>query len=144
MEFTLDQLNEGIEIYNQLPRKTKSNNVIIKPIYGVDGLRYSKSINGVFTLRLFHTKTNFGNPYSSELHVLDKNKDMIRANSTTESVCKYSTWVLYSSDERAQWIRSVLKSGVLKGKPLVYYKELGQPSHANALDYLINVYEFKD
>ena len=36
------------------------------------------------------------------------------------------------------WIRSVLDSKVLGGKPLVYYSELGEPSHANALDYLIN------
>ena len=36
------------------------------------------------------------------------------------------------------WIRSVLDSKVLVGKPLVYYAELGEPSHANALDYLIN------
>jgi len=28
------------------------------------------------------------------------------------------------------------------GKPILYYKELGEPSHANALDYLINT-EFK-
>lgn len=140
MQFTLDELNQGIEIYNQLPRKTKSNNVIIKNIYGIDGCTYARSISGVFTLRLFHTKNHFGNPYSSVLHVLDKNKDMIRCNSTTESVCKYITWVLYSPDERAVWIRSVLESGILKGKPLVYYKELDQPSHANGLDYLINVY----
>ncbi len=39
---------------------------------------------------------------------------------------------------RLSWIRSVLRSGVLKGKPIVYHKELNQPSHANALDYLIN------
>jgi hypothetical protein len=41
-------------------------------------------------------------------------------------------------DSRAVWIRSVLDSKVLVGKPLVYYSELGEPSHANALDYLIN------
>lgn len=144
MQFTVDQLNEGIEIYNQLPIKTKSNNVVIKSIYGVDGFKYSKSIGGVFTLRAIHTNNHFGNPYSSVQFVLDKNKDLIRCISTTESVCKYSTWVLYSSDQRAQWIRSILKSGILKNKPLVYYKELDQPSHANALDYLINIYEFKD
>ena len=30
----------------------------------------------------------------------------------------------------------------LKGKPILYYKELGEPSHATALDYLINKYDW--
>jgi hypothetical protein len=28
----------------------------------------------------------------------------------------------------------------LKGKTILYYKDLGRPSHATALDYLINTY----
>ena len=40
--------------------------------------------------------------------------------------------------ERRDWIRKQLKSGELKDKPIFYYKELGEPSHATALDYLIN------
>lgn len=43
---------------------------------------------------------------------------------------------------RAEWVREQLKSGILKGKPIVYYKELGEPSHATALDYLINKYDW--
>ena len=43
---------------------------------------------------------------------------------------------------RANWIREQLKSGQLKGKPILYYKELGEPSHATALDYLINKYNW--
>lgn len=45
-------------------------------------------------------------------------------------------------NSRAQWIREQLKSGKLKDKPIVYYKELGEPSHATALDYLINKYDW--
>ena len=30
----------------------------------------------------------------------------------------------------------------MKGKPILYYKELGEPSHATALDYLINKYNW--
>jgi len=44
--------------------------------------------------------------------------------------------------ERREWIRSVLQSGILKGKPIIYYKELNEPSHANALDFLINKYDW--
>lgn len=46
------------------------------------------------------------------------------------------------SEQRAEWIREQLKSGKLKGKPILYYKELFQPSHATALDYLINEYDW--
>ena len=53
-------------------------------------------------------------------------------------VIMFIHYVLRSMDSRAVWIRSVLDSKVLVGKPLVYYSELGEPSHANALDYLIN------
>ena len=42
--------------------------------------------------------------------------------------------------KRREWIREQLKSGELKNKPVLYYKELGEPSHATALDYIINKY----
>lgn len=44
--------------------------------------------------------------------------------------------------KRREWIIEHLKSGKLKGKPILYYKELGEPSHATALDYLINKYDW--
>ncbi len=37
-----------------------------------------------------------------------------------------------------------LQSGELKGKTIFYYKELGEPSHATALDYLINKYNWSN
>jgi hypothetical protein len=50
------------------------------------------------------------------------------------------------SDElqmRRNWILEQIESGELKGKPILYYKELGEPSHATALDYLINKYNIE-
>ena len=44
--------------------------------------------------------------------------------------------------ERREFILDELKSGKLKNKPILYYKELGEPSHATALDYLINEYDW--
>jgi hypothetical protein len=43
-----------------------------------------------------------------------------------------------------QEYRSAIISQIpnLKGKKIVYYQELGQPSHATALDYLINKYDW--
>lgn len=43
---------------------------------------------------------------------------------------------------RSEWIREELKSEKHKGKTILYYKELGEPSHATALDYLINKYNW--
>ena len=39
------------------------------------------------------------------------------------------------------FIWSCNKIPELKGKQILYYDELGEPSHATALDYLINEYD---
>jgi hypothetical protein len=133
-------------IYNQLGNKTVSGNVIIKPVYQKEGIAYAKSIDGVFSLRVNNNNTNFGNPFSSDVSEVTKN-NLIQTNSTKESVQKYIDWLTtdkYNNvqPERRAWIIKQLQSGVLKGKPIVYYKELNEPSHATALDYLINKYDW--
>ncbi|KKL07996.1 hypothetical protein LCGC14_2580380, partial [marine sediment metagenome] len=104
------------------------------------GVNYAESIGGIFSMRLDASKNHFGNPFSSTI----KDKTLIVTKSTRESVEKYINWVINSQDNRAEWIREQLKSGVLKGKPIVYYKELREPSHATALDYLINRYDWNN
>jgi hypothetical protein len=47
-------------------------------------------------------------------------------------------------NSRAEWIKNQLESGEHKGKAILYYKELGEPSHATALDYLINKYDWSN
>lgn len=132
--------NQTQDIYNNLPKKTVSSNVIIKSVYGQNGINKAKEINGVFSLRT-NGKHHFGNPFSSDKRLV-KRDGLTLTNSIKESVERYIEWVINSSDERAVWIRDTLKSGKLKGKPIIYYKELGEPSHANALDYLINQYDW--
>ena len=132
--------NQTQDIYNNLPEKTVSSNVIIESVYGQNGVKRAREINGVFSLRT-DGKYHFGNPFSSDEHLV-KRDGLTLTNSTKESVERYIDWVINSSDERAVWIRDTLKSGKLKGKPIIYYKELGEPSHANALDYLINQYDW--
>lgn len=131
----------NMEIYSFLGNRTKSENVIIHPVYQKSGVAYAKSIGGVFSMRISSLKNHFGNPFSSVKSEI--NKGLIETKSIRESVEKYIEWVLFSNNERAIWIRDVLKSGILKNKPIIYYKELGEPSHATALDYLINKYNFK-
>jgi ribA/ribD-fused uncharacterized protein len=128
------------DIYSQLGNKTVSNNVQIKSVYQQEGIQYAKSIGGVFSLRVNNSEKHFGNPFSSVPAEIAKG--LIATKSTKESVEKYIDWVINSKEERAKWVREQLKSGILKGKPIVYYKELGEPSHATALDYLINKYDW--
>lgn len=132
--------NQTQDIYNNLPEKTVSSNVIIKSVYGQNGVKRAREINGVFSLRT-DGKHHFGNPFSSDKRLV-KRDGLTLTNSIKESVERYIDWVINSSDERAVWIREILKSGKLKGKSIIYYKELGEPSHANALDYLINQYDW--
>lgn len=140
-------------IYEQLPQSTKDpeSNVVIEDNFkeaqqkhregkGIYSLRANFNINSPIVN--LTTKHHFGNPYSSNPDALQKDKSLIRTKSTRDSVEKYINWVLNHSNERAQWIREQLKSGKLKGKVIYYYKELGEPSHAIALDYLINKYDW--
>jgi len=141
----LDLFGEGnkedaIQIYNKLGNKTKSGNIVIQGVYQQKGIQYAASIGGVFSLRVDNSEKHFGNPFSNVPAEIAKG--LIATKSTRESVEKFTDWVINSQDERAKWIREQLKSGNLKGKPIVYYKELGQPSHATALDYLINKYDW--
>lgn len=133
--------NTPSEIYSKLGDKTRSNNVIIKSVFQNNGIEYAKSINGVFSLRVNNSDKHFGNPFSPVDTEIAKG--LIPAKNTRDAVEKYIDWVLTSSEDRAKWIRDILKSGVLKNKPVVYYKELGEPSHATALDYLINEYNWQ-
>lgn len=173
------------KIYRNLPKKTESGNVLIKSVYQQKGIDYAKSIGGVFSLRVDNSTKHFGNPYTDDKSVAEKDK-LVLVGSIQEAVEKYIDWILtdkydythplktfdsqefndfyqkikrmsgsnntneqekfannYLSDllERKNWIRKQLDKGMLKGKAIVYYKELNQPSHANALDYLINNWE---
>lgn len=124
-------------IYDNLPATTESGNVIIHKVYQRKGIEYARSISGAFTLRVKGMDKHFGNPYSPVRTLCEKDNLVLTAT-TKDAVIMFIHYVLRSMDSRAVWIRSVLDSKVLVGKPLVYYAELGEPSHANALDYLIN------
>ena len=134
------------QVYSKLGNKTKTPNIVIQSVYQKTGVEYAKSIGGVFSLRVNGTNNHFGNPFSSVESEIQKG--LIRTKSTKESVEKYIDWVLSPTTtikpEQHKFIRESLQSGKLKGKPIVYYKELGEPSHATALDYLINSYDWAE
>ena len=134
------------QVYSKLGNKTKTPNIVIQSVYQTAGVQYAKSIGGVFSLRVNGTDSQFGNPFSNVESEIQKG--LIRTKSTKESVEKYIEWILSPTTtikpEQHKFIREVLQSGKLKGKPIVYYKELGEPSHATALDYLINKYDWSE
>ena len=130
---------EASEIYNKLGSKTVSNNVKIVKTYQQAGVDYAKKNNAVFSLRVNNSEHHFGNPFSPVKAEIEKG--LTAVSTTKEAVERYIAWVINSNQPRAEWIREQLKSGQLKGKDIIYYKELGEPSHATALDYLINNWE---
>lgn len=87
-----------------------------------------------------------------------QSRKLIPTETTQESVEKYINWILTGEtgiviydnttpdstdlDFRREWILEQLESGSLKGKPIKYFTEIGEPSHATALDYLINKYDW--
>lgn len=91
------------------------------------------------------------------IRILESRK-LIPTETTQESVEKYINWILTGEtgiviydtttpeptdlDFRREWILEQLESGNLQGKPIKYFTEIGEPSHATALDYLINKYDW--
>lgn len=141
----------AIEIYSQLGNKTQSENVRIERW---DNLKNQKeaftrvygSVVHIISTRIPNTNEHFGNPFSSDPR--GKMQGLIKTDSVKESVQNYIDWLVTDKfkdvkPEQREWILSKITTGELKGKPILYYKELGEPSHATALDYLINKYDWK-
>lgn len=128
-ESNLDSVANSI--YDKLPKGNHLNgNVVVK----------STVSGSLFSLRRKKGNKHFGNPFSSVKSLVERD-NLIPTKSTKESVVRYINWVLNSQDERAVWVRNELSSGKYKGKPIIYYNaKLNEPSHANALDYLVNNY----
>lgn len=124
---------ESQEVYKALGDKTQTDNIEIHSVYGMAGVNKAKAEEKVFTLRVSNSNRHLGNPFSSE---------DISIGTVKNAVLSYIDWLLSDTTdvepERHAFIRGLLDSGALEGKKLIYYKELGEPSHATALDYLIN------
>ena len=124
-------------IYGGLNKsKTITGNVIKDLWNNLKDATKAITPRGVISTRIKNSNEHFGNPFSSTV------AGLIKTKTTQESVVRYLEWVLSETTtikpEQHAWIREQLKLGALKGKSIIYYTELGEPSHANALDYLIN------
>ncbi|MBM3206876.1 MAG: hypothetical protein FJZ43_04630 [Candidatus Staskawiczbacteria bacterium] len=81
-------------------------------------------------LRKFNSNKHFGNPFIADVSI----KDSVLAYIEWLTSDKYAT----IEPERRQWIKEQLYLGKLKYKPISYHREFGEPTHATALDFLIN------
>jgi len=139
-------------IYTQLGNKTQSTNVKIEPWNNLKNMTepytYYEDTKGVkhivhiIATRIKNSNEHFGNPFTHDEKISSQNKSLIKVSSVREAVEKYINWIISSQDSRAMWIRNEIKSGKLQGLPILYYAELNEPSHATALDYLINKYDW--
>ena len=130
------------QIYSQLGDRTQSENIVIRPWGELKNATKAITSEGIVSTRIKGDVgwEEFGNPFTPSPE--GKREGLTVVNSTKEAVESYIDFVINSLDPQAQWIREQLKSGKLKGKPILYYKELKEPSHATALDYLINKYDW--
>lgn len=131
------------QIYTNLGDKNQIGDfIMIKNVFQRNGVAFAKQNNAVFSLRLDNSHHHFGNPFSSDARLLKKDSSLIGTKSTKESVISYIQWIIGENFNevdsfRRKWIFEVLKSKILLGKKIVYYKELNEPSHATALYWLI-------
>jgi hypothetical protein len=159
--YGMEMVEEEQVVYSMLGSKTKSENVVIKPWNELKNATRAITPEGIVSTRVKDNYTaHFGNPFTHDKKLIGKGAKLILTNSTRESVQRYIKWILTGEtgeyvfdstmpdpadlDETREWIVEELKSGIHKGKPILYYAELGQPSHATALDYLINEYDWSE
>lgn len=131
--------------------KTERGNVYIYPNNG-NGIdyasmqKYALDNDMIYSLRMSGFK-HYGNPFG----VSEATNTIKNFKTVAEAVKAYKDWILtnkYDSEfpqllPQKRFILEAIKSGELKGKKILYYKELGETSHANILDELINGYDIK-
>lgn len=144
-------------VYSELGDKTQSENVVLPKDLGVKYEGHHKSNmwtvvvptfkrqhpDGIVAYRGKVESSAIGNPFSV-------------TNRGANTVVQFIDWIITGNN---QGLESVLMGGVKydldtlrdkyldiikngKGKKILYYKDLGRPSHATALDYLINKYDW--
>jgi len=141
--------------------RTQSGNVVVKEMFTKEGVdytglqKYAEANNMIYSLRRGDTYKHYGNPFGEN----KKAKGVIIiVGSIEEAAQLYGDWLNPAlgdkplsdygiNDKRTlsqispvqrKWIMEEIASGEHKGKKILYWKELFQPSHANVLDSLIN------
>ena len=124
--------------YNSIGNKTESGNVkIVDDIFAhkddkniITAFRVNKNLGFIQSFIKYNA---IGNPF---------NWQKVGVETATTDFIKWLIGQDFTNYE--QEYRNLILSNIenLKGKTIEYYKELGRPSHATALDYLINKYDW--
>jgi predicted NAD-dependent protein-ADP-ribosyltransferase YbiA (DUF1768 family) len=132
----------AISIYEKLGDKTTVGRVKIENYSDLSKKDLSPyGPESLSTIRIAGTTNHFGNPFTSRSE--NAGKGLTKVPTTKDAVMAYIDWVLtdkYLNVEpaRRDFIRETIKSRKYLGADIYYYSELNEPSHANALDYMIN------
>lgn len=155
--FQLSTVQTAEQVYSQLGDSTQSENVILPEDLGLkfDGSHKSNMWtvlspgfkkqypNGIVAYRGKVDSSAIGNPFSVTTRGEDTVKQFIEwiitGNNFGVETILMGGKNYKLSDLRNEYINIIKKA---KGEKILYYKELGRPSHATALDYLINKYDW--
>lgn len=132
------------EVYGNLGTKTNSENVNIDNVKGRRPVNNDKIVayrtrNNNF-LEAFREDNAIGNIWGTQ-------GGLYHTDTVKEAVTEFIAWMIgekhqdIEQDYRASIISEIPN---MKGKEILYYKDLQEPSHATALDYLINKYNWEN
>ena len=141
---------QSSSIYSKLGNKTKSENVILPQDLGLEYKGVKGDYKGNFYTEIlpafnakypdglvaYRGKDSIGNPFNWQVY------------GTGTSLKMFIDWIItgnnYNDVNATKELRDtyLLKIQNSKNKKILYYSELNRPSHATALDYLINKYDW--
>ena len=136
----------GYNVYDER-RFTKDNEQYREKHIGNKVTKINKSSKSIVAYR---TRDNdflkaliednaIGNPWSHAGYSLYK------SNTVKDAVKDFTSWLTGEkhTDKLQDYRQAIInKIPEFKNNPIYYYKELGQPTHSTALDYLINKYDW--
>lgn len=130
------------DIYSKLGPRTQSGHIAIATWASLKDATSPFDTNGnIISTRIKGSSDeSFGNTFTPDVRLIRPGMQWVPT--VKDAVESYIKAVLTSDDPHYQWIREQCRSGRLKGKTIFYYSELNEPSHATALDYLINDFDW--
>jgi hypothetical protein len=137
-----DKINQSDKIGERLNNSFEYENKVLIPLF--NNLKISKPIIAYRTrsnnfLEALEQDNAIGNPFSHAGYSLYK------SNTVKDAVKDFISWLTGEkhTDKLQDYRQAIInKIPELKNNPIYYYKDLGEPSHATALDYLINKYDW--
>ena len=122
-----ENTEKSIELEKELNNYKSSKSIVAYRTRGNDFLKALTEDNAI------------GNPWSHAGYSLYK------SNTVKDAVKDFTSWLTGEkhTDKLQDYRQAIInKIPELKNNSIYYYKELGEPSHATALDYLINKYDW--